>query len=32
VSRGPVVVLTVDAPVLKQFWLADYFPEVIALD
>jgi len=32
VSRGPVVVLTVDAPVLQQFWLADYFPEVIALD
>jgi hypothetical protein len=32
VSRGPVVVLTIDAPVLQQFWLADYFPEVIALD
>lgn len=32
VSRGPVVVLTVDAPALQQFWLADYFPEVIALD
>ncbi len=32
VSRGPVVVLTVDAPALQQLWLADYFPEVIALD
>lgn len=32
VSRGPVVVLTVDAPALHRFWLADYFPEVIALD
>jgi SAM-dependent methyltransferase len=32
VSRGPVVVLTVDASVLQRFWLADYFPEVIALD
>jgi hypothetical protein len=32
VSRGPVVVLTIDAPALRQFWLADYFPEVIAVD
>lgn len=32
VSRGPVVVLTVDAVALQRFWLADYFPEVIALD
>lgn len=32
VSRGAVVVLTVDASVLQQFWLGDYFPEVIALD
>lgn len=32
VSRGPVVVLTIDAPALQRFWLADYFPEVIALD
>lgn len=32
VSRGPVVILTVDAPALWKFWLADYFPEVIALD
>ena len=32
VSRGPVVVLPFDAPALKQFWLADYFPEVIAVE
>lgn len=32
VSRGPVVVLTVDAPALYRYWLADYFPEVIDLD
>lgn len=32
VSRGPVVVLTVDALALWEFWLAEYFPEVIALD
>jgi hypothetical protein len=32
VSRGPVVVLTFDAPALQQFWLADYFPEVIAVE
>jgi len=32
VSRGPVVVLTFDAPALQQFWLADYFPEVMALE
>jgi SAM-dependent methyltransferase len=32
VSRGPVVVLTIDAPALQHFWLAEYFPEVIALD
>lgn len=32
VSRGPVVVLTIDAPALRRFWLADYFPEVIDLD
>ena len=32
VSRGPVVVLTFDAPALETFWLADYFPEVIALE
>ncbi|PPK92703.1 methyltransferase family protein [Kineococcus xinjiangensis] len=32
VSRGPVVILTMDTAVLQQFWLVDYFPEVIALD
>lgn len=32
VSRGPVVVLTFDAPVMQQSWLAHYFPQVIALD
>jgi SAM-dependent methyltransferase len=32
VSRGPVVVLTFDAPELRQFWLADYLPEVIAAE
>ncbi|MGY4644905.1 class I SAM-dependent methyltransferase [Cellulomonas sp. URHB0016] len=29
VSRGPVVVLTFDAPLLHEFWLADYVPEVM---
>jgi Methyltransferase domain len=32
VSRGAVVVLTFDAPSLQQFWLADYLPEVMALE
>jgi len=32
VSRGPVVVLTFDAPSLQRFWLADYLPEVMALE
>ncbi|SDS38637.1 Methyltransferase domain-containing protein [Friedmanniella luteola] len=32
VSRGPVVVLTVDAPALQDFWLADYIPEVVAIE
>lgn len=32
VSRGPVVVLTVDAPALRAFWLTEYFPEVIEHD
>ncbi len=32
VSRGPVVVLTLDAPALQQFWLADYIPEVVAIE
>lgn len=32
VSRGPVVVLTLDAPALQQFWLSDYIPEVVAIE
>lgn len=32
VSRGAVVVLTVDAPALRQFWLTDYIPEVVAVE
>jgi SAM-dependent methyltransferase len=31
VTRGPVVVLTYD-PAFRGFWLADYIPELIALD
>lgn len=29
VTRGPVVVLTCDPDLLRQFWLVDYAPEVI---
>lgn len=32
VSRGPVVVLTLDAAALGQFWLADYIPEVVPVE
>lgn len=33
VARGPVVILTIDAEVSSRMWLmADYFPEVAALD
>ncbi|GEA86768.1 class I SAM-dependent methyltransferase [Cellulomonas cellasea] len=32
VSRGPVVVLTFDAPVLQRLWLADYLPEAVAAE
>lgn len=32
VSRGSVVVLTLDAPALQQFWLADYIPEVVEIE
>jgi len=32
VSRGAVVVLTLDAPALREFWLADYVPEVVAVE
>jgi SAM-dependent methyltransferase len=31
VSRGPVVILTFD-PACRRFWLADYVPELVALD
>lgn len=32
VSREPVVVLTIDAPALQQYWLTDYIPEVVAVE
>lgn len=32
VSRGPVVVLTIDAAALQQFWLLDYIPEVLEVE
>lgn len=32
VSRGPVVILTSDAPALRSFWLADYLPEAVAIE
>lgn len=32
VARGPVVVLTFDADALDRFWLADYAPELIAVE
>ncbi len=32
VSRGPVVVLTLDASALQQFWLTDYIPEVVVVE
>jgi SAM-dependent methyltransferase len=31
VTRGPVVILTFD-PAFRGFWLADYIPELVALD
>ena len=31
VARGPVVILTYD-PAFRGFWLADYIPELVALD
>jgi SAM-dependent methyltransferase len=31
VTRGPIIILTFD-PNVKWFWLADYFPELIAID
>jgi len=32
VSRGRVVVLTLDASALQQFWLSDYIPQVVAVE
>jgi SAM-dependent methyltransferase len=32
VSRGPVVILTFDGDALDRFWLADYTPELIAVE
>ena len=32
VTRGPVVVMTTDAPALSGWWLNDYAPEVIAAE
>lgn len=32
VARGPVVVLTLDAAALDQFWLTDYIPEVVPVE
>ena len=31
VTRGPIVILTFD-PAFRGFWLADYIPELVALD
>jgi hypothetical protein len=31
VTRGPIVILTYD-PAFRGFWLADYVPELVALD
>jgi SAM-dependent methyltransferase len=32
VARGPVVILTCDPLLVEQFWLADYAPEVLAVE
>lgn len=32
VTRGPIVVLTFDGDALDRFWLADYAPELIAVE
>jgi hypothetical protein len=32
VTRGPVVVLTADPLAVQSFWLADYAPEVLAVE
>ncbi len=31
VSRGPIAILTFD-PAFRDFWLLDYFPELVAID
>jgi SAM-dependent methyltransferase len=30
VARGPVVILTWEGPAIRDFWLADYLPELLA--
>lgn len=32
VTRGPVVIMTFDPEAMADFWLADYFPELIAAE
>jgi ubiquinone/menaquinone biosynthesis C-methylase UbiE len=32
VTRGPIVILTFDGDALDRFWLADYVPELIAVE
>jgi ubiquinone/menaquinone biosynthesis C-methylase UbiE len=32
VTRGPIVIMTFDPDALERFWLADYVPELIAVD
>jgi len=32
ITRGPVVILTFDGTALDRFWLADYAPEVLAVE
>lgn len=32
VTRGPIVILTFDPDALDRFWLADYVPEIIAVE
>ena len=32
VTRGPIVLLTFDPERMADFWIADYFPEVIAVE
>jgi SAM-dependent methyltransferase len=32
VTRGPVVIMTADGDALDRFWLADYAPEMIAVE